>query len=74
LYQEHSENIIISSHGVRRPTTKSVARDPFCSRPSSRDALRPRLPCAVNCDRCKKPIVAADARYKPTYDPEAFGV
>jgi hypothetical protein len=28
----------------------------------------------ANCDRCKKPIVAADAHYKPTYDPEAFGV
>jgi hypothetical protein len=31
--------IVISSHGVRRPTTKSVARDPFCSRPRSHEDI-----------------------------------
>jgi DNA-binding HxlR family transcriptional regulator len=28
---------------------------------------------SVNCDRCKLPIVAADMRYRLTYDPESFG-
>ncbi len=28
---------------------------------------------SVNCDRCGKPIVAADMRYKLTYDPKAYG-
>lgn len=28
---------------------------------------------SVNCDRCKQPIVAADMRYRLTYDPKAFG-
>jgi len=28
---------------------------------------------SVVCDRCKKPIVAADMRYKLSYDPKAFG-
>jgi DNA-binding HxlR family transcriptional regulator len=28
---------------------------------------------SVNCDRCRKPIVAADMQYKLTYDPRAFG-
>jgi DNA-binding HxlR family transcriptional regulator len=28
---------------------------------------------SVNCDRCKKTIVAADMRYRLTYDPKAFG-
>lgn len=27
----------------------------------------------VVCDRCKEPIVAADMRYKLTYDPKSFG-
>lgn len=28
---------------------------------------------SVDCDRCKQPIVAADMRYRLTYDPKAFG-
>jgi DNA-binding HxlR family transcriptional regulator len=28
---------------------------------------------SVNCDRCKQPIVAADMRYRLTYDPKAYG-
>jgi hypothetical protein len=32
LVKGHSENIVNSSHGVRRTTTKNVARDPFRSR------------------------------------------
>ncbi len=28
---------------------------------------------SVICDRCKQPIVAADMRYRLTYNPEAFG-
>ena len=35
FHEEHLENMMDSSHGVRRTTTKSVARDPFCSRPPS---------------------------------------
>jgi hypothetical protein len=33
------ENIVRSSHGVRRTTTKSVARDPFCSGPPPFEAI-----------------------------------
>jgi DNA-binding HxlR family transcriptional regulator len=28
---------------------------------------------SVDCDRCKKPIIAADMRYRLAYDPRAFG-
>ncbi|WP_338829583.1 helix-turn-helix domain-containing protein [Bradyrhizobium sp. 27S5] len=28
---------------------------------------------SVDCDRCKRPIVAADMRYRLTYDPKSFG-
>jgi DNA-binding HxlR family transcriptional regulator len=28
---------------------------------------------SVECDRCKKPIVAADMRYRLAYDPKSFG-
>jgi DNA-binding HxlR family transcriptional regulator len=28
---------------------------------------------SVVCDHCKKPIIAADMKYKLTYDPKAFG-
>ncbi|WP_338693109.1 helix-turn-helix domain-containing protein [Bradyrhizobium sp. 26S5] len=28
---------------------------------------------SVDCDRCKQPIVAADMRYRLTYDPKSFG-
>jgi DNA-binding HxlR family transcriptional regulator len=28
---------------------------------------------SVNCDHCKQPIVAADMRYRLTYDPQSFG-
>src|SRR5262245_4194424 len=28
---------------------------------------------SVNCDRCKQPIVAADMRYRLTYDPKTYG-
>lgn len=28
---------------------------------------------SVDCDRCKQPIVAADMRYRLTYDPRSFG-
>ena len=28
---------------------------------------------SVNCDRCKQPIVAADMRYRLTYNPKSFG-
>jgi hypothetical protein len=27
----------------------------------------------VNCDKCRQPIVAADMRYRLSYDPEEFG-
>jgi hypothetical protein len=37
--QRTLENIVGSSHGVRRTITKSVARDPFCSRPSFRETI-----------------------------------
>src|ERR1700675_2247622 len=37
FHEGHLENIMSSSHGVRRATTKSVARDPFCSGPTSRE-------------------------------------
>src|SRR6202795_960464 len=37
LHEGHLENIMSSSHGVRRATTKSVARDPFCSGPKARE-------------------------------------
>src|SRR3984885_10284099 len=28
---------------------------------------------SVDCDRCKKPIIAADMRYRLAYDPKSFG-
>jgi hypothetical protein len=28
---------------------------------------------AVVCDRCKKPIIAAEMRYRLAYDPASFG-
>ena len=28
---------------------------------------------SINCDRCKLPIVAADMRYRLSYDPKSFG-
>jgi DNA-binding HxlR family transcriptional regulator len=28
---------------------------------------------SVDCDRCRQPIVAADMRYRLTYDPKSFG-
>lgn len=28
---------------------------------------------SVNCDRCQQPIIAADMRYRLTYDPKVFG-
>jgi DNA-binding HxlR family transcriptional regulator len=28
---------------------------------------------SVNCERCKKPIIAADMRYRLAYDPKSFG-
>jgi hypothetical protein len=28
---------------------------------------------SVICDKCHKPIIAADMKYKLSYDPKAFG-
>jgi len=39
LVKGHLENIVDSSHGVRRTTTKNVARGPFCSGPPFCEAI-----------------------------------
>ena len=72
--ERHSENILKSSHGVRRPTIKNVARDPFCSRPSSREAIGKKgfLLGGRTRARTWDPLIKSQLLYQLSYAPGAW--
>jgi hypothetical protein len=71
LVKGHSENILNSSHGVRRTTTKNVARDPFCSRPPSREAIGKESFLLGGRTRARTwdPLIKSQLLYQLSYAP-----
>src|SRR5271163_4471759 len=64
-----------SSHGVRRTIIKSVARDPFCSRPPSRKGIGKKGLFLGGRSRARTydPLIKSQLLYQLSYAPGTSG-